>query len=534
MLLDSSLVDHISAKGVVVFGIVSYSLWFIASRIDEHRRIRRLGNYGPYVPTKWPFGIDFIAANVRSTLKHANLEQWRDNIFMAHNSWTVEARMVNQRFVFTADPENVKAILATQFGDYGKGEPFHEEWKDFLGDSIFTTDGAAWHASRQLIRPQFTRDRVSDLHCFESHMSTLFRAIANGGPLSSKDQPVDMASVNGKVLDISQLFFRYTLDVTTDFLLGTDVMSLCQPEVEFANAFDEVQRVQNLVIRFSKLQGLIPKSTFWAGLKVMNSFMGQYIQRAIRMSPEELSEKTRSDMSYTFLHELAKFTREPKVLRDQIVAILLAGRDTTASTLSWALYELARHPEIVAKLRAEILSTVGTDRTPTFEDLKNMSYLKAVLNETLRLYPVVPFNVRLALKDTTLPRGGGPDGSEPLPVLKDTPIGYSTLVMQRRKDLYPPVSETFADPDLFSPERWEHWHPKPHNYIPFNSGPRICIGQQFALTEMSYVICRLFQRYERVESHMYSIDGGSPKLKADITLSPGQGVIVSFWEPKAE
>jgi cytochrome P450 len=243
-----------------------------------------------------------------------------------------------------------------------------------------------------------------------------------------------------------------------------------------------------------------------------------------------LASKTKDDHSYTFLHALAGFTRDRTVLRDQIIAVLLAGRDTTAATLSWTLYELGRYPNAVKKLRAEIISTLGTEHTPTYEDLKSMSYLKAVLNETLRLYPAVPFNVRLALKDTTLPRGGGPDGSEPLPVLKDSPVAYSTLVMQRRSDLYPPISDTFADPQIFSPERWAHWHPKPHDYIPFNAGPRICIGQQFALTEMSYVLVRLFQKFDRVESQMKDIDGGEPLLKADIVLSPGQGVKVAFWE----
>ena len=104
--------------------------------------------------------------------------------------------------------------------------------------------------------------------------------------------------------------------------------------------------------------------------------------------------------------------------------------------------------------------------------------------------------------------------------------------MQRRPDLYPPPSDTFAHPDIFSPERWSVWHPKPHDYIPFNAGPRICIGQQFALTEMSYVLCRLFQRFDRVESHMHEIDGGKPMLKADIVLSPGQGVKVAFFDAK--
>lgn len=134
---------------------------------------------------------------------------------------------MNQRVIFTADPENIKAILATQFSNYGKGQEFHEEWKEFLGDGIFTTDGAQWYSSRQLIRPQFTRDRVSDLECFESHVETLFQAMANGGPLDgSRQSSVDLSQSHGRVVDISNLFFRYTLDVATDFLLGADVKSL--------------------------------------------------------------------------------------------------------------------------------------------------------------------------------------------------------------------------------------------------------------------------------------------------------------------
>lgn len=323
-------------------------------------------------------------------MNYQNLNLFRRN-FGEVKAETAEIRLAGRRVVFTIDPENIKAILATQFGDYGKGEPFHREWKDFLGDSIFTTDGSIWHDSRQLIRPQFIKDRVSDLHVFERHMQTLFRAIANGGALNGEDQPVDFQAGNGRPLDISDLFFRFTLDAATDFLLGEDVKSLSTPRQEFADAFAEVQRVQSIITRTGPLHMLVPRRTFKQGMKVINSFIDRYIDLALRLSPDELASKSKNDAGYTFLHALAGFTRDPKVLHDQLIAVLLAGRDTTASTLSWTIYELARHPGCVERLRAEILSVVGPSRPPTYEDLKSMKYLQNVMNETLRLYPVVPF-----------------------------------------------------------------------------------------------------------------------------------------------
>lgn len=106
--------------------------------------------------------------------------------------------------------------------------------------------------------------------------------------------------------------------------------------------------------------------------------------------------------------------------------------------------------------------------------------------------------------------------------------------MQRREDLYPPPSDAFAPVDVFSPDRWFHWQPRPWQYIPFNGGPRICIGQQFALTEMGYVLTRLFQRYERLDNYMGPIDGGKPALRAEIVLQPGDGVKVAFWEARKD
>jgi len=229
---------------------------------------------------------------------------------------------------------------------------------------------------------------------------------------------------------------------------------------------------------------LLPKYRYNRGIKVLERFVEPFIARTLAISPSELEKLSKSDKDFTFLHQMARSTRDAKVIRDQLMAVLLAGRDTTAATLSWTVYELANYPAIYHKLRNEVLATVGPSRAPTYEDLKGMTYLTHTLNETLRLYPAVPYNLRAALKDTTLPgRPGQPD----IACLEGDIVVYSAFSMQRRKDLYPEVSEKFADPAIFSPDRWDHWTPKAWNYVPFNGGPRICVGQNFAMTEMAFV-----------------------------------------------
>jgi cytochrome P450 len=132
----------------------------------------------------------------------------------------------------------------------------------------------------------------------------------------------------------------------------------------------------------------------------MEDFIVPFIDKALSLPDDELQKLSKSDKDFTFLHALASYTRDPTVIRDQIVAVLLAGRDTTAATLSWCLHELSHYPTIYAKLRNEVLSVVGTEKMPTYDDLKNMKYLTHTLNETLRLYPAVP--VRISLQETPI------------------------------------------------------------------------------------------------------------------------------------
>ncbi|PGG96709.1 hypothetical protein AJ79_09479 [Helicocarpus griseus UAMH5409] len=461
-------------------------------------------------------GIKFILGSAEAQSKNQMLAHLNKNIddyatIACPNC--IEMNITGgQRQFITREPEHVKAVLTGKFADYGKGPQFHELWSPFLGDSIFTTDNKQWSDSRGLIRPMFAKNRISDLETFERRTQVM----------------LGLFPPAGEVFDVMAFFYRLTIDITTEFLMGEGIGSLENPRGEFVEAFEEVQKIQTYLTIAGPLHRFYSRTSYNRGIKKIDDFILPFVRKALALPQDELQKLSRSERSFTFLHSLALFTRDPKVIRDQIIAVLLAGRDTTAATLSWTFYELSHYPEIYAKLRAEVLATLGENGTPTYDDLKNMKYLRNTVNETLRLYPAVPFNIRCALADTTLPTGGGPNGDLPLTVLKDDFIIYSTLALQRRKDLYPPVSEKFADPNVFSPERWENWHPKAWTYVPFNGGPRICIGQNFALAEVSYVVARMVQKYERME---YVGDWAAQEYKTEIVGCPEKGVRVRFFEP---
>ncbi|KAF9889903.1 hypothetical protein FE257_006775 [Aspergillus nanangensis] len=490
----------LAAPTVLLAAVVVYRA---ARAWAARRRILRLGGYAPQIPTALPWGIGILFNVLRNTLQHQTLRCWTQWLDNTPNHGTVEAHILSRRCVFTADPDNIKAVLATQFDDFGKGDDFHATWRRFLGDSIFTTDGRQWAASRQLIRPMFVKDRVSDLQVMERHVQRLLAAMV----IEEEDGPQ-------RIVNMSDLIFRYSLDVATDFLLGDAVGSLETPAQGFETAFEHVQHIQALIVRMGRAHILIPRGSFNRSIRSIDAFVRPYIDSALRIKDSN-NMTTKSEPDYTFLHALSHHTRDPQLIRDQLISILIAGRDTTASALSWTVYELARHPEVVTRVRKEILDMVGLD-CPTYSQLKEMKYLQNILRETLRLYPIIPSNVRVALRDTHLPRGGGPDGLSPIGILKNTQIFYSPLYLHRRDEFYPPGC---SDHLHFRPERWETWQPRPWTYLPFNGGPRVCIGQQFALTEMAYTLVRLLQRFERMENWAV---GETPVLATNISVRPGE------------
>jgi cytochrome P450 len=417
---------------------------------------------------------------------------------------TYKYSVLGNNNIFTADEECIKAILATQFNDFDLGPHRRGNFWPLLGNGIFSQDGPAWEHSRAMMRPQFARDQVSDLDLEERHVQNMMKAI-------DKSMQADKWT---SMVDLQSLFFRLTLDSATEFLFGESVQSQVillpgykddQEDVagfhpsDFAASFDSGQMALAHRARFMDKYWLVSPKGFKDSCRVCHDFIDHFVRLALSkdLREKELEKGVPgAKEKYIFLEALAAETRDPIELRSQLLHILLAGRDTTASLLGWLFLCLSQDPARYKKLRDIIIRDFGSYDSPseiTFAKLKSCQYLQHCNNEALRLYPVVPVNGRYANKDTTLPRGGGPDGKSKIFVPKGAACEYSVHVMHHRKDIWG------DDAEEFKPERWESkkvgWE-----FLPFNGGPRICIGQQFALTESSYVTVRLLQRFDKMES----------------------------------
>lgn len=456
----------------------------INSYLADRRAAAEARNRGckdpPLLPIRWPLGIDHI----RRMLQADKEKRFPDLIIRLFEEMGVDTyrgkSMSASVDYFTCDPKNIQALLATQFDDFEIGSRRALNFEPLFGAGIFTQDGKEWERSRAMLRPQFARDQVSDLVLEERHVQNMMRAL-----------PVDSQGWTDTV-DLQVLCFRLTLDSATEFLFGESVDSQLaelpaasrsmeprtpsQSEKVFANAFDTGQRWLAKRFRFADLYWLVDSKEFRTACKQSHEFIDRFVRLALS-DPQQHEKKASAEggkEKYVFLEALAAETQDPIELRSQLLNILLAGRDTTASLLGWLFYILARNPAAFQKLRETIISTFGTYDDPqeiTFPRLKSCQYLQQCINETLRIYPVVPGNVRMATRDTTLPRGGGEDGQSPIFVRKGQSVIYSVHAMQHRKDLWG------EDAEEFKPERWQGLKPG-WKYLPFNGGPRICLGRK--------------------------------------------------------
>jgi cytochrome P450 len=393
--------------------------------------------------------------------------------------FTVRIFSVMRTMVSTAEPENIQAVLATKFHDFELGPTRRGNLGDLIGSGIFTADGEKWSHFRHQLKPQFTRDQVSDLEAAERHLQVLFKAL----PAENTEGWVEH-------VDLAPLLYRFTLDTSTEFLFGQSVNSQTdalhaqdsgnttdsQKEMKFAEAMSSAQATIMYRLRLGSLYWLMSPAKFKQACQTVKDFTGDCVAKVLDPAYKPaVSVDDSEKRKFVLLEQLAQQTKDPVEIRDQSLHLLLAGRDTTASLLSWVILLLSRYPNEFNTLRTSILSHFGSSTRPkgelTFQSLKECKELAYILYETLRLYPIVPMNSRVAKRDTVLPTGGGPTGKMPVAVRKGESVGYSTYVMHRRHDIWG------EDADEFRPARWEGrklgWE-----FVPFSGGARVCIGRK--------------------------------------------------------
>jgi cytochrome P450 len=340
---------------------------------------------------------------------------------------------------------------------------------------VFSAEGAAWRAQRRLATEALSYHRLKAFY-------PTLRAAAGKLRKRWASRPA------GEAVDIGDDFKRFTVDVTSHLALGHDVNTLERED-------DPIhRRIENVFPAINRrLNALVP---YWRWLRLPADRQVDADIAALRPWLARLIEEARKKLAAEPSHEPENLLEAMIAARDErglpygdevifgnAITMLLAGEDTTANTLAWAVHELCDRPRAVTELRRELHDVLGTDPIPAEETTVNqLSYAGAIANEAMRLRPVAPIIFLEATRDTTLGN---------VMVAKGTPV----FVLTRPPAMCP---YAFGEPHEFSPERWLRppaVH-EPRAHLPFGSGPRICPGRSLALLELRLVLATLYQGFE--------------------------------------
>ncbi|KAI9570041.1 cytochrome P450 monooxygenase CYP63 [Boletus coccyginus] len=478
------------------------------TQLVQRREAKQLGaRLIPRVVGKWPGNID-VMLKTRNAFASSYIYNPYLELFEEYQCTTLNTRFLWMDNIISMDEEHAKYVLATGFSHFWRGTAQRERLENFLGDGIFNRDDQMWKSHRALARPFFARDRVSDFELFEKHSS---RAVSILSGMAAANQPCD----------VQDLYARFSIDAASEFLFGINLDTL-SGQLPTAGSATLGQRGSStddawgtFVKAFEAVQQIITvrgrTGVIWPVFELFDDKTAPYVDTIKQwIDPlvcQTLEERAASKQGgikgdseeKTFLQHLADSTQDVGMIRDQLLNILLAARDTTACLLTYVTYFLALHPNVARKLREEVLEVCGYN-TPTYETIKKLRYMKAVIDETLRLFPPVPLNQRQSRPTScTLPppdKTFSTTSDKPLYMPKSTTFFYSTLLMQRNKVLWGP------DADEFDPERWidptrlSRFTSNPMMFTPFSAGPRICIGQNYAYNEASFFLVRLMQQFD--------------------------------------
>lgn len=409
------------------------------------------------------------------------------------------------RFVLVSNPEYVRTILVEDAAKYPKSQFDMRILSPYLGRGLLTNPEPESHRqNRKLVAPAFHHKRIQGY-------AEIMREQTEALVLNWRKRA-------GEEVDMSEEMMRLTLLIVAQSLFAEspEVMEPLVKAVGFA--VSELQEVVDedfgSVVRM--LQWLpTPGNRRRKNLReTLHGIIDGIIAKRL-VEQASGAEEDRGDLLSMLLLSTDEETGQRlthEQVRDEVVTIMLAGHETTSNAMTWTWHLLAEHPEVAAKLHAEVDSVLG-GRVPGMEDLRNLPYTAQVFKEALRLYPPAwVLNTREATTEVVL-------GEYALP--KGTQFFVSPYIMHHRADLYP-------DPDAFRPERWTPEFEKSlprFAYYPFGGGARVCIGNSFAQMEAAIMLAGLAANFAP-----QPLRAREPELLAQITLSVKDGLPMRLQE----
>jgi cytochrome P450 len=399
-------------------------------------------------------------------------------------------RAVTFRSVLLVHPDHLKHVLQDNARNYVKGIVI-AKLKVLIGEGLFTSEGDFWRRQRRLSQPAFHRDHLTG---FATAMTETTEAMLDRwAPRARTGMPFDVAAeMSALTLGIvGRALFSRVLDADAD-----EVGQALTAALEIVN-----ERAIRVLV-----------SPLW-----WPSATNRRLRRALavldRVVYDIIESRRRTGAQPGDLLSMLLLARDEETgagmtdrqLRDEVMTFLLAGHETTAVALSWAWYLLDRHPAVAERLRAEVAAAIGT-RTPTVEDLPRLRYARMVVEESMRLYPPVWGFMRQAI---------GEDQVGGFRIPKRAVVTISPYVTHRHPAFW-------EDPERFDPERFapELVRSRPrYAYLPFSGGPRLCIGNEFALMEAQLVVAMTVQRYR-----LHVVPGAHVEPESRLTLRPRGGL----------
>lgn len=403
-------------------------------------------------------------------------------------------------FMVVSDPVMVRHMLRENIFNYDKGV-LGEVLEDVMGKGLIPADFETWKVRRKAIVPGFHKSWLN------------FQVAEFGRAARLLVQQMHKAAADGKTIDMEERFGSVALDIIGKAVFNYEFGS-CEGESPVVKAaiqsLREVEHRAQTPLQYWKfplMDVLIERQReFTANMELLNGALNKCIGQALEdrseADLEELEARDYSKMEnpslLRFLVDMRGEATSGKQLRDDMITMLIAGHETTASALTWALFELAQNPPLLKRVQEEIDRVLGDKEYPDYEDVKEMELVRLCFAESLRMYPEPPLLIRRALEDDVLPAGA--TGKE-TKVIRGMDFFISIYNMQRCEKYWPNPNtfdpdrflKPYTNPDVpgwkgYDPAKWKGTlYPNElacdYAFVPFGAGPRKCVGDIFALLE---------------------------------------------------